>query len=183
MTREETTSILSIIKAAYPRSYAHMKSADAAAVLNLWAMQFKDDDYSLVSAAVQAYISSNTSGFEPSPGQIREKMRLLSSPKRMTAAEAWNIVLQAAKKAYYKPAPAFKSLPPQLQIIIGNWESLESIERAAGTDLEVKKSNFIRLYNEQSAHDEELAALPETVQQYRTMMLSQAPANDTKQLC
>lgn len=172
MTREETAKILSVIRVAYPRAYAHLSEEDISTMINLWHRHFENDDYALVAAATTAYIDSNTTGFEPNIGQIKEKMRLISAPERMDANAAWQIILKAANDAYYAPVPAFNSLPPLLQKFVGDWKNLIDIYNADTTTLSVMKSDFMKQYNAHYERADELASLPESARQYRAALLS-----------
>ena len=69
MTREETKKIVMIIKYSYP----NWKSDDFSKVIDVWSIIFEEDNYNLIEAGLKEYIRRDTSGFAPSPGQIREK--------------------------------------------------------------------------------------------------------------
>ena len=58
MTFTEMSDVLAIIGAVYPRFYANLSANDVKAMTNAWLSFFADDDASLVSDAVKAFIAS-----------------------------------------------------------------------------------------------------------------------------
>lgn len=72
MTREETTKILAILKAAYPNSYKNMSQQEALGTVAVWHMQFADMPPDIVLMAVQKCIS--TSPFPPSVSEVKKKL-------------------------------------------------------------------------------------------------------------
>jgi hypothetical protein len=73
MTRQEAIKILSVLKAAYPNSYRGMTKEEANGTVNIWAIQFGNIPYDVVSIAVNKLISVNT--FPPSISEVKEKIR------------------------------------------------------------------------------------------------------------
>lgn len=78
MTREETIKVLAVLKAAYPAFYRGMKADELNGIVNLWASQFEGDDYKTVGAAVQAHIATDTKGYPPHIGAIKEAIRKIT---------------------------------------------------------------------------------------------------------
>ena len=73
MTRQEAIKILSVLKAAYPNSYKGMTKDEANGTVNIWATQFANMPYSVVSIAINKLIS--TSPFPPAINEVKEKIR------------------------------------------------------------------------------------------------------------
>ena len=73
MTRQEAIKILSVLKAAYPNSYRGLTKEEANGTVNIWAIQFGNIPYDVVSIAVNKLISVNT--FPPSIAEVKEKIR------------------------------------------------------------------------------------------------------------
>lgn len=73
MTREEAIKILSILKAAYPNSYKGMTKDEALGTVGVWAAQFSDVPYFIVSIAVNKLIGTNT--FPPAINEVKNKIR------------------------------------------------------------------------------------------------------------
>lgn len=82
MTKEEAIKILSILKAAYPNSYKGITKDEANGIIGIWAVQFIDIPYDIVSIAVQKAISTNT--FPPTISEVKEKIHNLYG-------EAWEL--------------------------------------------------------------------------------------------
>lgn len=74
MKRDETLKIMSVLKATYPSFYKDMTRRDAEGVVALWTDMFAEDSYSTVAAAVRAFIASDSKGFPPVVGQIKQRV-------------------------------------------------------------------------------------------------------------
>ena len=72
MTRDETTKILAVLKAAYPNSYKNMTQKEALGTVAVWHMQFADMPPEIVLMAVQKCISTST--FTPSISEVKKKI-------------------------------------------------------------------------------------------------------------
>lgn len=75
MTRQEAIKILSVLKAAYPNSYRGMTKDEANGVVGVWASQFSELPYAVVSIAVSKLISTNA--FPPTIAEVRGRIREL----------------------------------------------------------------------------------------------------------
>ena len=72
MTREETTKILAVLKAAYPNSYRNVTQKEALGTVAVWHVQFADVPPDIVMMAVQKCISTST--FTPSISEVKKKI-------------------------------------------------------------------------------------------------------------
>ena len=120
MTREETQNLLAMIQATYP----NFNPPDKTAAVNAWRMALSDCEWDTVQRAFAIYMRTNASGFAPSPGQIVEKIMLLTSPPEMNELEAWTLVSKALRNSTYNSAEEFKKLPALVQKAIGRSEQL-----------------------------------------------------------
>lgn len=75
MTREEAIKILAVLKAAYPNSYKGLTKDEANGIVSVWATQFVNIPYIVVSLAVNKIISNNT--FPPSISEVKDKIQTL----------------------------------------------------------------------------------------------------------
>lgn len=75
MTRQEAIKVLSILKAAFPNSYKGITKEEANGVVNIWAVQFTNIPFPVVSIAINKLISTAT--FPPTVGEVKEKIRSL----------------------------------------------------------------------------------------------------------
>ena len=81
MTRDETLKIMAVLKATYPNFYKDMTRRDAEGVVALWTDMFSEDNYNAVAAAVKAFIASDSKGFPPVVGQVKQRVTELASAK------------------------------------------------------------------------------------------------------
>lgn len=166
MTREETAEMLAILKAAYPHSFKDMTRVDGLAMLSLWERIFADDDKELVSAAIDALISTRTVGFSPTPGEVKEQIRKLSSANELDELAAWALVSKACANGIYGYKEEFAKLPPEVQRAVGAPEQLRDWAMMdSDTVQSVIASNFQRNYRASQAREKDLAKLPSNVRQ------------------
>lgn len=167
MTTLDSTKIMAILRAAYPRFYINQSREDIESAVNLWTMMFSEDDPSLVMDAVRAFIKTDTKGFPPSIGQISEKLRNIQCAcfgNRKTAIEAWGEVSQKLKKGAYRSKEAFDELPEISRRIIGSpsvlhdWATCED-----SVTQSVISSNFQREYNAAMEKEREIRSYPEDI--------------------
>lgn len=164
MTVDETLKIMAVLKASYPNFYRDMKRRDAEGIVNLWTEMFSEDDYRLVSAAVKALIASDSKGFPPVIGQVKEKLRLLTDKKDMTEQEAWGLVAKAVRNGIWGSQEEFDKLPEDIRRIVGGPEQIRSWALMDSDSLHsVVASNFQRAYRVRTAQRKEYAALPADV--------------------
>lgn len=161
MDRTETLKILSVLKAAYPNFYKDKAKTELEGIVNLWEMMFKTDTYDIVSAAVMAFIATDTKGFPPVIGVIKDKMSILTNPQQMTEMEAWQLVSKALSNSGYESELEFKKLPQEIQYVIG---APSQLKEWASMDIEtvqsVIQSNFMRSFKAKQTSIKEYMALP-----------------------
>ena len=83
MTRDETLKIMAVLKATYPNFYKDMTRRDAEGVVALWTDMFSEDSYNAVAAAVKAFIASDSKGFPPVVGQVKQRVTEFASAKAL----------------------------------------------------------------------------------------------------
>lgn len=71
MTKDETRQILSILRIAYPQTYAKWTKAQREEYLSLWSKALQEDDALDVMVAVWHYIYETDREFAPTVGMIR----------------------------------------------------------------------------------------------------------------
>ena len=169
MTRDEVTAILAVLKTAYPTFptfYKNMSNEEIEDVIDLWATMFESDSAKIVTEAVRAYIATDTKGFPPVIGQIKEKIREITHPQEMTEMEAWGLVQKALQGALYRGQENYDSLPPMLQKIVGSPNQLrEWALMDSETVNSVIQSNFMRSYKAKVVQEKEYAMLPSSTKQ------------------
>lgn len=128
MTLEETVDVLNIIKLAYPNFYGTKGAADLdkREICKLWATMFAEDDFDSVLAAVKTYIATDTTGFGPTVGQLKDLERRLTHREAMTEAEAWGLVSKAISNGLYGAGEEFAKLPRSSNVWSGLRRNSES---------------------------------------------------------
>lgn len=165
MTREETTKILAVLRAAYPSFYKDFDRDDLVAIVNLWHSVFVADDYAAVSGAVKALIATRTTTYPPVIGEIKAKLSDLFSAGCLTELEAWGLVSKAISNGYYGYKEEYAKLPVAVQRAIGRPEQLrEWAVMDVETTQSVVASNFMRAYKVATKREKETAMLPPDVQ-------------------
>lgn len=167
MNRKEVTQILSVLKAAYPHSFKDMTKLDGEALVNLWTRQFAEEDPAAVSAAVNALISTRTTGYSPTVGEIKEQLHRLRAVNGLSDAEAWNMVEKACRRGLYNAREEFDKLPPDVQAAVGGPEQLKAwAMMESDTVNSVIASNFRRTYRTVQEREKEKALMPPEVRAF-----------------
>lgn len=115
MTRDETTKILAVLKAAYPHSYKNMSQKEALGTVAVWHVQFADVPPEIVLMAVQKCISTST--FTPSISEVKKKIGALcwEAYDIMTGNDVQALPAQTVQKAkwIYEKTREYKYDTPQ----------------------------------------------------------------------
>lgn len=155
MTRDETIKILMVIQAAYP----NYKPPDKTVAVNVWAEMLSDIPYEKVSAAVKMYIQTDTSGFAPSVGDVRERVcDIFAKEDDLNETAAWSLVLKAIRRSTYYSEEEFAKLPATVQRAVASpkqlweWATLEDVD---GKTLTVIQSNFQRTFRMEQQRERE----------------------------
>ena len=164
MTREDTIKILSVLRGAYPAFYRDITKQEAESTIALWESMFDEEPYELVGAAVKAFISGDSKGFPPAIGQIKERIRQITTPEEMTEQEAWSLVSKALRNGYYGAQEEFAKLPPEIQAVVHDPGQLKQWAMSPADDVEtVIASNFMRSFKAKQKANKEYQALPTEV--------------------
>lgn len=163
MTQAETAKLIASIGCVWPY---WMKERDLDGTINLWHRIFADDDYQAVGQALGMYISTDTGGYAPVPGQLKEIMvKIAHGDDEMTEQQAWGLVYKACCKATYNAVEAFRELPPVCQQVVGSPEMLHDWAMMDADDVQtVIASNFMRSYKVRAAQARDYEKLPGNLQ-------------------
>ncbi len=166
MEKVEVQTLLTLIQAEYPQSFQKLDERQMALKLELWAKEFREDDSMLVFAAARTLMGTARE-FAPNSGQIREKMRELTSEKAaLDEQQAWALVSKACANGYYGYKKEFAKLPPEVQRAVGRPEQLkEWAVMDVDTVQSVVASNFMRSYRAGVEREKELARIPQEVRE------------------
>ena len=166
MTREDTIKILSVLRGAYPAFYRDITKQEAESTIALWESMFDEEPYELVGAAVKAFIAGDGKGFPPAIGQIKERIRQITTPEDMTEQEAWAMVSKALRNSTYGSAEEFAKLPQEVQAVVHDPGQLKQWAMSPADEVEtVIASNFMRSFRAKQKASKEYMALPTSVKQ------------------
>ena len=161
MTRDETIKLLMVIQSAYP----NFKPPDKTVAADTWYTMLKDMDYNVVQMGLRAYITSDTSGFAPSIGQLINTIYTIQNPQELNEMEAWFLVSRALRNGYYGAVEEFDNLPPLVQKAVGTPDNLRNWSQTNTDSVEnVIQSNFMRSYRTVVKREEEIKKMPADVQ-------------------
>ena len=166
MTDYEIGRLVYAIRGTYPKYYANMGAEDLKGLSMAWALVLGEYDFSIASRAVQLYLTNDTTGFPPSPGQIVDAIHKITNPRiaEMTATEAWALVRKAIRNGYYGAEEEFAKLPTACQRAIGSPSNLREIAQLDIDQVEtVEQSHFIKAYNTQVVRERETAKMPSDI--------------------
>lgn len=164
MTEAETVRLFAVINAFYPR---FLQDANRSAAVKAWALMFADDDYRLAEIAVKAFVATDTKGFPPVIGQIKEQMQKLREGNRdSTEMSAWALVSKALHNGLYGYREEYAKLPKDVQDAIGGAEQLRDWAMMDSSELQtVVASNFMRSYRARAQYVHEQEKLPADIRQ------------------
>ena len=178
MTRDETIKILMVIQAAYP----NYKPQDKTVAVNVWTEMLSDIPYEKISVAVKSYIQTDTSGFAPSVGDVRERVRdIFAKEDELNETAAWSLVLKAIRRSTYYSDEEFAKLPPVVQRAVSSprqlreWATLEDVD---GKTLTVIQSNFQRTFRTEQQKEREKQKLSPDV----SRLIHEKPIPQIKQI-
>lgn len=165
MNKKDMAAILTILKVAYPFFYRNISESEIIDTVNVWTSMFENDDPRLVTEAVKALIQTHKD-YPPTIAHVKEKIRLLLEPNRMTELEAWTIVNKAIKDSYYNSARIFEALPEQIKAVVRVPEQLREWGQMDSEVVNsVVASNFMRSYKAHMQHENTIKALPESTRE------------------
>lgn len=160
MTKNEVIKLLMTIQTFYPNYQVENKEF----TINAWYAIIGDCDYKLMEKALQAYITTDTSGFAPSIGQLLDKLHTIQNPQELNEMEAWSLVSKALRNGYYGAVEEFNKLPPLVQKAVGSPDNLRNWSQTDSESIEnVVQSNFMRSYRLVVNHENEIKKMPADV--------------------
>lgn len=162
MTVRQTSQLMDLFSAAYPRYYAGQPENVRQLALKTWATMLEEYPADVVTAASKALIA--TQKFPPAISEVLDKIRMLTCAPDIGEAQAWALVQKAVRNALYHAEREFDALPDQVRNAVGNPETLRAW---AMTDMDelatVVQSNFMRTFRAKAAADAEYRAIPADV--------------------
>lgn len=164
MTRQETSIIMDILRAAFPAYYKRIDAQEAKAAITLWAEMFADDNVRDVAIAVKSLIATRVEGYPPTIGAVKEAMYKSKGAETLDESKAWDLVSKAISNGLYNYQREYDKLPPECQRAIGSAQQIrECAMMPTETVQSVVMSQFKRAYRIYAQRDKEAAMLPGSV--------------------
>lgn len=162
MTIQQTGAVMDVLTVAYPQFYRGKDQRERQNALRLWAEMFSEDPLELVLAAVKRLIATDTKGYPPPIGAVKEQIWQVQHPQQMTEQEAWRLVAKAVNTADVERS--FAALPPEVQQAVGSPVQLAEWGRMEETTFQsVVASNFQRAFRSRSQQQREQDKLPNSL--------------------
>lgn len=156
MTREEAKKILFIVSNTYP----NFKPNDMSITIDIWTKILGEYSYHDIETALMAYMSTDTSGFAPTPGQVISKMHLVDELSDLGEMEAWALVGRALRDSTYHAQERFDELPKDVKRAVGSADNLRAWGMDENYNENVAQSQFIASYKNVLRRKREIAMLP-----------------------
>lgn len=154
MNKEETQKILTILRVNYPNNFKSVANKnDMDLIVDTWDIQFKSYTLDEVFNAIMSIIATDTSGFAPSIGRVKDELNKKYKDSVMTDEEAWSIVLNSAKCNPTKAKSNFEALPGNIKKAVKHPKFLESLGNANISSQGIFKKDFVKNYNETIEND------------------------------
>ena len=166
MTEKEVRQLLAMTQAVYPNYNPPSREA----AVNAWLMCLSEYDNNVVMAAFKAYMTTNTSGFAPVPGQLIEILQALTQPSELNELEAWSIVRKALRNCGYNSEQEFAKLPTVVKKAVGTPQQLKIWACDSEFNENVVSSNFIKTYRAEVKRATELNKMPAEIRKLIEMV-------------
>lgn len=180
MIKDDIAKMIYLVQATYPdhfKGYDKRKTKD---MLDAWTMVFEDKDPGQAFKGLRIFLTTESKGFPPSPGQIIDCMNSLedSLPNEM---QAWDIVDKAVKRSGYYSEEEFNKLPQIIRRVVRNparlkeWALMDS-----ATYMTVEQSNFMRSYRAEKQREEQNRRIPQAIRPELEIIADRVPAIEVK---
>ena len=144
--------------------YPNYKPSNLSETVDVWNMMLEEYSYNQVSIALKAYVTSDTSGFAPSVGEIVAKIQLVSQPQELDGMAAWGLVSKALRNGTYGAVEEFNKLPPLVRQAVGIPDNLKNWATSDYQTIEtVIQSNFLRTYETAVKRANEINRMPDNI--------------------
>lgn len=159
MERKEVATLLATIQAYYPQ----YNPPDKTIAVNAWFDMLKEYPKELIENALRAFISTDTTGFAPSVGQLIGNMNEIQNMGELNEMEAWALVSKAIRNSGYHSSEEFEKLPELVQKSVGTPSQLRTWALDQNYNEQVVSSNFIKCYRAEAKRKRERMSLPQDI--------------------
>lgn len=164
MTRPDVAKMFYMVKAAYPRMFKDYGETDVKNYIDAWCMVFADIPAEAGYAGLKTYLSTEKTGFPPSPGQIMDCIHRLTPDEVPNEMEAWTLVDKAVRNSNYNAEGEFAKLPQIVRRAVRSpgrlkeWAAMD-----ANTYMTVEQSNFMRVYRAEAEKERINLRIPKDI--------------------
>lgn len=154
MNREEFTKMMVFLTAAIERK-------PSKETIEVYFEMLQDMPYELALAAAKKVIGEEEYPVLPTVGKIRKAAMALCNMDRVTAPEAWGLVLKAIRShGFYGEAEAMAELPAEVRTVVKQmgWSEICHSDKP-----DVLRAQFMRMYETKEAKQKEVDMLPADV--------------------
>lgn len=160
MTEGEAKKLFAVMTVAYP----NYRIDDIEYTAKIWADFLGGYSYEQANMALRTYITTDTSGFAPSVGEIVAKIQLVSQPQELDGMAAWGLVSKALRNGTYGAVEEFNKLPPLVRQAVGMPDNLKNWATSDYQTIEtVIQSNFLRTYETIVKRETEISRMPDNI--------------------
>ena len=165
MTVQEAARLVFTIQATYPKYFAKYSENETNNMVSIWARLFRDIPYEKASMGLEVYLTTETEGFPPSPGQVIDCIQK-AEPQSMNEIEAWGLVRFAIRNGIYGAEDEFAKLPPDCQKAVGRPGQLTEWAMLPSTEVDtIAAAQFKRVYTSVIKRRQEEAKMPQEVRE------------------
>ena len=160
MTKNEVVKLLMTIQTFYPNYQVENKEF----TINAWYSIIGDCDYKPMEKALRAYITTDTSGFAPSIGQLIDNIYSTEEIAfEQSEYKIWGNVMKAVSNSLYNASVEFSKLDEISQTVLGSPESLRTMAMDSDFNENVSKALFMKSYRNEVERRKRLKRMPEDV--------------------
>lgn len=164
MTRQDVVKMFFLVKSAYPKFYRDFGEEKTKYYIESWFMVFANVDTVSAFKGLKVYMSTETSGFPPSPGQIMDCIHRLTPDELPNEMEAWTLVDRAVRNSNYNAQEEFDRLPMVVKRAVRNPARLrEWAQMDIATYQTVEQSNFMRTYRAEVENERRNQRIPSDI--------------------
>ena len=162
MTREEVQKILAVIDVTFP----NFKANNIPATIDAWYMFLADYSYQDISMALKIFVTTENSGFAPSPSQLIGMINKTKALTMTTEVEVWREVRQAIRNGIYGSETEFEKLSDTAKKMVGEAGQLREWAMLPSEDIDtVVQSNFKSRFKTMQTRQAEINAMPMEIRQ------------------
>lgn len=160
MNRQETIKIIVGLKTMFPNSYNNMNAEEKEVLVSMWQDTLQDYTYNQVYQAMKMYITSNTSGFAPTPANIIENIRTMQPSKYLSENQAWDVYYKGICNSSYNSVEEYNKLPEEIKKITSPQQMRSLAQEGNEGMMASVKASFNRDYQKVIEETKKIETLP-----------------------